>query len=266
MRIDGRDYYLGAYGSTASRQEYARLIAERYRPGGQVQEKQPAGEYPDLSINELFVRYLDFATKYYAKGGVPTGEGENVKYAMRSVRALYEHERASEFGPLALKAVRQYMIDQQKLSRGVINSRINRIRRIFKWAVSEQLIPPSVLEGLRAVDGLRRGRGNVRETEPVGPVADHWVDATLPFLPPQVADMVRLARITMMRPGDVVIMRPCDIDRQGDVWIYRPAVHKTQYRGHQRSIPLGPKAQQIISPYLNRALNAYMFSPKEAEA
>ena len=90
------------------------------------------------------MRYLEFACKYYVKEGVPAGEVRNIKDAMRSVRALYQAERASTFGPLALKAVRQYMIDTQKLCRGVTNSRVNRIRRIFKWAVSEELVPPSV--------------------------------------------------------------------------------------------------------------------------
>ena len=50
-----------------------------------------------------------------------------------------------------------------------VNARVNRIRRIFKWAVSEEVVPPSVIEGLRAVEGLRRGCSNVREAEPVGP-------------------------------------------------------------------------------------------------
>ncbi|MCL2647952.1 MAG: hypothetical protein FWD61_13220 [Phycisphaerales bacterium] len=36
VRIDGRDYYLGLHGSSESRQEYARLMAERFRPGGGI--------------------------------------------------------------------------------------------------------------------------------------------------------------------------------------------------------------------------------------
>ena len=101
--------------------------------------------------------------------------------ALRPVRALYGHTLAQDFGSLALKAVRQHMIEVLDLSRGVINSRINRIRRMIKWAVSEQLIPPSVHEGLRAVAGLRHGRTNARETQPVQAVPDEWVDPLLPW-------------------------------------------------------------------------------------
>jgi len=61
------------------------------------------------------------------------------------------------------------MIKVHNLSRGVINNRVNRMKRIFRWAVSEELIPTKVYEGLRTVPGLRRGRTQKAqgETDPV---------------------------------------------------------------------------------------------------
>ena len=32
--------------------------------------------------------------------------------------------------------------------------------------------------------------------------------------------MIELQRLTGMRPGEVVIMRTCDLERSGDVWAY----------------------------------------------
>jgi integrase len=221
------------------------------------------GRFPDLSVNELLVRYLEFAMSYYVKNGRPTGEISNLKDSMRPLRALYSHSLAKDFGPKSLQAVRQYMIDTENLSRGVINNRIDRIRRIFKWGVGEELIPPSVYEGLRAVSGLRFGRCQARETEPVRPVPDQWVNATLDFLPPQIADMVRLQRLTAMRPGDVVLMRSCDIDRRKDDWIYEPSDHKTRHLDRRRIIPLGPQAKSILLKYLNQQSEAFLFSPRE---
>jgi integrase len=78
--------------------------------------------------------------------------------------------------------------------------------------------------------------------------------------------MIQLQRCTGMRPNEVVAMRPCDIDRSGDVWNYEPASHKNQWRGHVRQIPLGPRAQAIVAPFLDRPQQAYLFSPTEAEA
>jgi hypothetical protein len=41
------------------------------------------------------------------------------------------------------------------------------------------------------------------ELPPVRPVDDEVVEATLPYLPEIVADMVRLQRLTGARPGEV---------------------------------------------------------------
>ena len=69
---------------------------------------------------------------------------------------------------------------------------MNRVRLVFKWAVSEEMVPASVYHGLLAVAGIRRGKGGVRESEPVKPVPQAHVDAVLSFLSPQVKAMVEL--------------------------------------------------------------------------
>lgn len=63
-------------------------------------------------------------------------------------------------------------------------------------------------------------------------------------------------------------MRTRDIDRSGDVWIYRPAHHKTEHHGddHTREIFLGPRAQEIIAPFLSMDQDCYCFRPEAADA
>ena len=107
---------------------------------------------------------MKFANNYYVKEGKVTREPGEIKLALRPLLRLYGSEKARTFGPLALKAVRQHMVDSD-LSRGVINNRVNKIRRFFKWAVSEELVPPSVSEGLRTVTGLLYGRTAARESD-----------------------------------------------------------------------------------------------------
>ena len=51
--------------------------------------------------------------------------------------------------------------------RSEINRRVGRIVRMFKWGVSEELVPPLVYEALRTVPGLRKGRSGAREKPPV---------------------------------------------------------------------------------------------------
>lgn len=81
---------------------------------------------------------------------------------------------------------------------------------------------------------------------------------------PPVAAMIRLQRLTGMRPGEVVIMRPCDIDRSAQTWVYRPGSHKTEHHGRARTIPLGPKARRILEPLIGGDAQAYLFNPANA--
>ena len=61
-------------------------------------------------------------------------------------------------------------------------------------------------------------------------------------------------------------MRGMDIDRSGEVWVYRPASHKTMHHGRERVIPLGPKARVILEPFLGRDPGDYLFDPRDAVA
>jgi integrase len=254
-----RDVLLGEYGTPESRTEYARVIAEweasKHRLPG------TGGTPGDLTIAELLERFWAHAELHYRHpDGSPTSEQDNYRHSLRPLRELYDHTLVRDFGPLCLKAVRQKMIDGG-ICRSQANQRIQRIKHVFKWAVGEELVPASVWHALQCVSGLQRGRTEARETEPVKPVAVAIVEETLPFLMPEVADMVRLQLLTGCRPGEVCLLRACDIDMTGDVWTYCPKVHKTAWRGNKRQIMLGPKAQEIVRRYLRPQLDAYLFSP-----
>jgi integrase len=251
--------YVGQYGSAASKQEYGRLVAEL--------AAQPSIELPtirgsDLTVVELCAAYLDFADGYYRKDGQPTRSIEEARAAIRILNRLYGQIPVADFGPLRLLAIQANLAAEH--ARNYVNKLVGYIKRIFKWGVSRQLVPPSVHTSLSTVEGLRKGRTTAREPEPIRPVADDVVDATLPYLPVVVADMVRLQRLTGARPGEVCQLRPCDLDRSGEVWQYRPQSHKTDYRGRERVIFVGPQGQAILLPYLLRSADAYCFSPAES--
>ena len=104
------------------------------------------------------------------------------------------------------------------------------------------------------------------ETEPVGPVDDRFVDAIKPHVPRRIWAMIELQRSTAMRPGEVCCMRTIDVNTSGRNWIYVPETHKTEHHGKRRRIILGPKAIDILRPWLRSELEAYLFSPAESEA
>ncbi|HEX4147548.1 MAG TPA: site-specific integrase, partial [Pirellulales bacterium] len=113
VRLDGCDHYLGPCGTPASHELYARLVAEwrvaalqaankdRHSAGGGGQKVR------DLTVEQMLGLYWSFAKTYYTHGGRPTKELAGMKYAMRPLRQLYGRLPARDFGPLAIKAVRQ---------------------------------------------------------------------------------------------------------------------------------------------------------------
>lgn len=265
VRINGRAIYLGKYNSPEPRAEYNRIIAElATAAAAEVVAPAPIVRKPDLTVCEVLLAFWEHAQRHYRRAdGTPTNELSEYWQTFRPVRELYGHTPAKEFGPLALKAVRQKMIERG-LCRTLVNRRIGRVKRIFKWAASEQLLPATVLVALQTVSGLQKGRSEAPEREPVRPVADEHVDATLPFLAPTVAAMVRVQRITGMRPQDVCGIRPVDLDTSRPVWIFRPRQHKTAWRDSVRVVMVGPRAQEILRQFWPADPSDYFFSPRRS--
>lgn len=263
VTLNGRDCYLGPFGTDASKQEYDRIVGEWQANGRTLPHdvRGPSG----LLINELILAYWEFAETYYRKNGEPTTELGSIREALRPLKRLYGSTAASDFGPRSLKACREAMIST-KLARSVINNRVSRIKRMYKWATENELVPPSAYHGLQAVASLKKDRSAARETLPVGPAPEEHIAAVLPLLPRQLQAMVNLQLLTGMRPGEVRLMRACDLDTRDKVWTYTPVSHKTEHFGRSRVVVLGPRAQAIIQPFFKADVSAYLFSPKDAEA
>ena len=263
VRIDGRDHYLGLHGSPGSYEKYYRLLAEH---SVQAAPPEPDRMAPGRTVADIILAFAEHAATHYRRpDGSTSDEIENLKAAIRPVRKLYGSTPVRDFGPLALRAVRDDMVESG-LARRSINDRINRVRRMFRWAASVELVPVGVVQALETLAGLQEGRSEARETDPVGPVALDVVAATLPHLSRPVAAMVRLQLLTGMRPGEVMAMRGCDLKPGEPNWTYEPGQHKTAWRGKRRVIPIGPKARDLIAGFQTDDQDARLFRPSDAVA
>ena len=261
VTLYGKDFYLGPHGSKASKAEYDRLVGEWIAAG---RPSRPPSQTSDITVVELAAAYKRFAQGYYQKNGEPTETVHQVNRASTLVCEKYGRTPATEFGPLAFQAFQADLIGRD-LCRKTVNHLASTVRRMFRWGVTKELVPVTVYQALLAVPNVPKGRTAARESPPVRPVEDSVVEATLPKLPAVVADMVRFQRLTGARPGEVCQLRPMDIDRSQEVWRYRPASHKTEHHDKQRVIFIGPKAQDVLRPYLLRSADAHCFSPAESE-
>lgn len=209
-----------------------------------------------------FWRHAD--VDYRRPDGTAAPELDNLRLALRPLRACFGTLPAREFGPLKLQALQKHLTGTG-LCRVTINQRVKRVARVFAWPESQELIPPGQHNSLKTVQGLKQGRSQARESKVVRPVPDADVDAIRPHVSRQLWAVIELQRLTGMRSGEALAMRSCDIDTTGAVWVYTLHRHKASHRGKVRRVFLGPRAQDVIRPWLREDPTEYLFQPGEAK-
>jgi integrase len=280
VRLNGRDHYLGQYGSPEASAKYQSIIADWLANGRQLPDAP-------ITVNEVILVFLKHALNYYE--GSPA-EVDKIRLALRPLKLLFGDTPAHEFGPRRLTAVRDEMLKPQRkramahacsqgkshpetatyrLARRTINMRVGIIKRVFKWAVETELVPSYLYHGLSVVAGLRSGRSTAKEAKVIKPVKLDQVEAIAKAVNRHLSAIILLQRLTGARSGEIVIMRACDIDHSLTVdgkplWVYRPYKHKNRVRGQSREIYLGPAAQEVLKPFLTTDPLAYLFSPRLA--
>jgi integrase len=298
VTLDGSRIYLGLHGSPESQDRYDQVIGEWIARGRRPAPPLPgstATTHSAFTVTSLIAAFWRHAETYYVSPVLnddgtpainsdgepevrPTGELENFRLALGPLRRFYGKTPATEFGPLKLKAVRVEMLKPREIigptghktirpgwCRTHVNRQVKRIRQVFAWGVSEELVPASTYQALLTVRAIPKGRTTARESAPVRPVPQDRLAATLPHLPTVVQAMVQFQQLTGARPGEVCSMRTRDIERQDTVWVYRPSQHKTSQHDITREIYIGPKAQAVLVPYLRDDTSPHIFSPVDSE-
>lgn len=229
---------------TEAMKAYRKWLIDEYHAKESVSD--PSGS---LTVTALVGRYLKHADAYYRRPDeTPTGEATNIRHATGHLLEAYPDRQAHAIGIPELKQVRQKMI-VKGLSRKVINQRINKMRAMYRWAAEEDMLPDGEWMKQPFLKPLKIGRSEAAETEPVKPVPQPHIDKVLGTIKEPLATMIRLQLLTGMRVTEVCIMRGEDIQRGGDVWWYAPQWHKSEHRGRERHIALGPKAQELLAAY-----------------
>lgn len=224
VRIDGHDYYLGRWGSQEAVDKYNAVVGVWMSTGKlpeDMRRPEPQVAQAPLTVNGLLLRYLEHAESYYVKDGKPTDELACYKSAIAPVKHLYGTHPVGDFGPLALKAVRDAMITRG-WTRGYINRSISRIKCVWSWGVSEQIIEPHQLKALETVKGLRAGKTKAKDNPAREAVPAADIEAVKAVLRSQrTIDLIDLMLRCWARPGELLGLRARDVDRSGDVWVVR---------------------------------------------
>lgn len=282
VRLDGRDFYLGEHDSPESIARYAVLIATyqaggmRLPPGFEIGYLEPQvmamlgtlTEPQQQTQKPITVRHVTACFSEHIKGRYASNPKElhRLNQLCNQIDKFDGDLPADQYGPLALQRQRQRFVDAGRMSRPYANRMTNNVIRIFKFAVSQELVLPETWQRLKSVEPLRAGQTKAKERAGVKPVDIEIVRATAKHLSPVLKAMLRVQIATGMRPSEVCNLRPCDIDRSGTEWFYRPEKHKTAGRGIQKAVPILGDARSAIEDYMNRDPQSYLFSPAESVA
>jgi integrase len=274
VRINGQDFWLGRFGSLEAQQKYDRLIAEYLANGRRIPEV-PSPEVPDagknptfqlpvpiretaptslpvktITITTLIARFTEWADSHYRHpDGTPTREAENFKHVTRPLRKMFGTLPVADFGPIRLIAFRERLIKEQ-LARRTINAMVRRLRQVFKWGVSREIVPIDIFSRLQTVESLQPNRGGRETSGTRGSVPWEVVQKTLEHLPPLISSLVLVAFHSGARVGELAKLTTRMIDMTTDPWIATIDQHKTSHKGRSRRIYFGPSAQAALQPFL----------------
>jgi len=160
------------------------------------------------------------------------------------------------------------MIQSGRFCRGMVNEYTRRIVTAFSWGVGEEYVNPNTAAALKGVKPLPEGYPGTFDNPEREDVADDTIRKTLPYLPKVLAAVVQAQRMTGCRPSEILNMKAGEIDRKSapDLWLYRPAHHKTEKKTKRKKVvPLGKPEQELIIPYLEgKTGKEAVFSPRQA--
>jgi len=261
--LHGKIHYLGDYGSPESKTAYARLVAENGANPACYLPKAEEG----VSIVELTVAFLDHVKITQGDSGYTPCHIIVRDFLLR----LYGKDTpVDEFKPSCLKLVRSEMVQSRRFCRNTVNRNTQRIVSIFEWGVENEFVLETTWRALTAVKSLPEGAPGTFDHPEREDVPDSVIKATLHYMPPVLQAMVKVQRLTGMRPSEVFNMRVGEIDRHSDpdIWLYRLPHHKTEKKTKRKKVvPLGKPEQELIAPYLEgKRPEEAVFSPRTAMA
>jgi len=239
VRVRGRIHYLGKYGTHESRVRHRNIVAAA------MAQQEAADLMRPLSVGELCER---FVLAMREEHGARSWWEERARAVAMLVCAKYAGLEATAFGGKALQDIQQTLLAEGRLTRYGINRSKQHIVAMFKWAVAQELVPPSAWHALQAVRAVRRGKG--RDNPPRVPADTVAVDAVVAYLTANghagAARCIRFMRATGCRPGEAFAATPADFRLSDALPTYTVRDHKCAHRGMDRVIPLNAAAVAAV--------------------
>lgn len=260
VKIDGRHVYLGVFGSPASYTRYQQLMAQ-WTAAQDVRANTPAPPLNKAAINltvaDVVASFLLWAEKNYSARG---RELHNFRLAVKPLLELFGTDLASSLDALCLERLRD-SFPGRGWNQTTSNRRLSRIKTLWKWAERNQLVPRGSAAHLATVRGLAINKPGVRGKRTRRHPTEDEVNKVALAMSVRAGTALQVQWLTGMRTSEVLMMRAGDIDRSGDVWLYTPGMHKNDWRGQERVVPLSLRCQALLRPLLGEEPGEWLFRP-----
>lgn len=239
----------GKYKSAESWAAYHELCSIVEATGELPKKKSdPKSESECRTMAHLGRLYLEAMREKFGEGsGEPVCRG----YAIRACNKLYGSLPIEQFLPPQLKAVRDSLIKEGCVRR-TVNKRARQLVKLIQWSVEEGYSHPDQWSRLKAVDPIGAGQFGAIDRPKIGPVPDSQFERTLKLVKPKAAAALQVLAITGMRTGELLKMRPCEVDKSGRHWLYLIEEHKTSKKTGAGIIVIPEPAVEILCAWMPR--------------
>lgn len=257
-----KEIYLGTWGTEETELAYRRLCAEIY------DDMPTVVAVNQITLQELFDKYLEYAESRLKKPGMRIA-----KKIIGVVIQFYNELPVNEFTAMPYRAIQERLTriapnppSGREWSRQYVNRLMKTLRAILKWGISFDLVPSEVLAKIQSVPPVKEGEYSwLKDREDREDVPDGVVLRTLAFLPPTIADMVRIQRGASMRPCEVCSLKVGDLQPDGDLFCVGTKKHKTASAGVKRFFAFNHAETEILRRRCaGKSPDDHVFSPREA--
>lgn len=269
VRINGKKqyYFLGRYGSPQAEAEYKRIKA-------QFDAETVCNRGGGFTSSDLFRQYsVTFFSDKLTRD--QRCEMLAIRYAEERFPPFYLSDFTMAFlvayqsylvriAPEVRQAENGYLI-KKAWSRTYVNRLVNRFKKILAWGINNGYLSPMFRESIRLFPGITSAnpRGLPEAPRRVA-VRDCDVIATLPYLHPVIADMVKVQRGACLRPSEICELKVGEIIfTKTGIAVVNKEKHKIARTGVHRQIAFGLAELNILNQYCEgREPDEYVFSMK----
>lgn len=260
-KVCGRFISLGKAGTPDAARRYAEVLTANANGQEIVKASKPTPPKRCLTINELCIQFVTREIPRYS-----SGEAYAFKAAIRVLRPLFGDTPVDDFGPVRYRLMRDSMVagdvatDRKPWARPTVNRQAKRIRQIFRWGVSHELVPVEIVHRLDTVRSLAMGETTAHDNPARLAVPREDVDAARLHLKPIHRDVLDLLLLTGARRGEILKLTGAMIQKRPDVWIAELHEHKTARKGKRRILAFNRTAQAILLRHLKADPDSLLFS------